>query len=281
MIRGVLRNLFAPAVVLAAGACFATRSDVRVLQGDIAVLRAEAVRADSAHREQLRQLSRQVGVLADTLRGVDAILGRIHADFSTSLHAIGQQLITVQELTGQSQKRLQEMRADLEARAQEVAVPPPAAVPGAPGATPGVVPGAQPGAAAGAPAPVGTPAPGPNQLYQLAQAQLRRGSAAAARAGFQDLLAQYPASDLAADAQFGIGESYAAEGSTAADSAFALVAALYPASGRAPTALYKRATSLRLAGQAARARAIYQQIVDRYPRSDESVLSAEFLRTLK
>ena len=43
-----------PAVVLTAGACFATRDDVRTLQGDIATLRAEAARADSAHRAQLR-----------------------------------------------------------------------------------------------------------------------------------------------------------------------------------------------------------------------------------
>jgi tol-pal system protein YbgF len=254
----------APAVVLAAGACFATRSDVRVLQGDIAVLRAEGVREDSLRREQLRQVARQIGTVSDSVRGVYAMLSKLQGDLAVSLHDIAQQIITVQELAGQSQRRLQEMRADLETRSREVAAPP--ATAGAPG---------------GAPA-AGPTAPGPLQLLQLAQAQLLRGSAGAARAGFEELLTQYSTSDVAPDAQYGIAESFASEANaTAADSAYALVVARYPKSDRAPTALYKRATALRLGKQVAQARALYQQVVDRYPRSGEAELAKEYLRTLK
>jgi tol-pal system protein YbgF len=263
--RHALRLVVAPAVVMTTGACFATRSDVRVLQGDIAVLRAEGVRADSLRREQLRQLARQIGTVADSVRGVHAVLGRLQGDLSVSLHDIAQQIITVQELAGQSQKRLQEMRADLEARSREAAPPPPTM--------------ASPGVAVPSPGPV---APGPLQLLQLAQAQLLRGGAGAARAGFEELLLQYPTSDAAADAQYGIAESYASEANApAADSAYALVVAKYPKSDRAPTALYKRATALRIGKQVAQARALYQQVVDRYPRSGEAELAKEYLRTLK
>ena len=262
--RRARRLAFAPALALAAGACFATRSDVRVLQGDIAVLRAEASRADSLHREQLRQVARQVGGVSDSVRGMYAMLGRLQGDLSVSLHDIAQQIITVQELAGQSQRRLQEVRADLEARSREAAVPPPAST-----ATPGTV---------AAPAPV----LGPLQLLQLAETQLRRGGTGAARAGFQELLAQYPTSDVAPDAQYGIAESYASEANApAADSAYALVVEKYPRSDRAPTALLKRAYALRLAKQVPQARTLFQQIVDRYPRSNEAELAKEYLRTLK
>lgn len=262
--RRALRLVVAPAVVMTAGACFATRSDVRVLQGDLAVLRAEGARADSVHREQLRQVARQIGTVSDSVRGVYTVLSKLQGDLAVSLHDIAQQIITVQELAGQSQKRLQEMRADLEARSREVATPPAAAAPG----------GAAPAA--------GPTAPGPLQLLQLAQAQLLRGSAGAARAGFEELLVQYPTSDVAADAQYGIAESYASEGNgPAADSAYALVVTRYPKSDRAPTALYKRATAFRLGKQVAQARALYQQVVDRYPRSGEAELAKEYLRTLK
>ena len=73
-------------------------------------------------------------------------------------------------------------------------------------------------------------------------------------------------------------ETYAAEGNgVAADSVYALVVARHPDSDRAPSALYKRATALRIIGQADRARVLYQQVVDRYPRSDAAVLAQGFL----
>ena len=112
-VRRAVALAIVPVVTMTTGACFATRNDVRVLQGDIAVLRAEATRADSMHREQLRQVSRQVGVVNDSVRTVATVLSRFQGDVSLSLHNIGQQLITLTELAGASQKKLQEMRADL------------------------------------------------------------------------------------------------------------------------------------------------------------------------
>lgn len=276
-VRRAIVLALVPVVTMTTGACFATRSDVRVLQGDIAVLRAEAARADSMHREQLRQVSRQATVVSDSLRTVAIVLSRFQGDVSLSLHNIGQQLITLTELAGASQKKLQDMRADLEARSAEAAAAQQAAAPIVPAPTTGTPP------AGGVKPPVPTPGqPGPNQLFQAAQAQLRRGAAMSARAGFEDFLAAYPKDDLAADAQFGIAESYAAEGKgMAADSAYALVVEHYPKSDRAPTALYKRAAALRDTKQTAKARAMFQQIIDKYPRSDEADLARDILKTLK
>jgi tol-pal system protein YbgF len=280
-VRRALALAVVPIVTMTTGACFATRGDVRVLQGDIAVLRAEATRADSMHREQLRQVSRQIGAVHDSIRTMSdslhtaaIVLSRFQGDVSLSLHNIGQQLITLTELAGASQKKLQEMRADLEIRTNEAAA--------AQQAAPAVVPAPGASSAGVKPSAVASGQPGPNQLFQAAQAQLRRGAAMSARAGFEDFLASFPKDDLAADAQFGIAESYAAEGNSAsADSAYAMVVDRYPKSDRAPTALYKRAAALRNAKQTAKARVMFQQIIDKYPRSDEADLARDILKTLK
>lgn len=280
MTMRTFRTLGPLVVAFATTGCFATREDVRVLQSDMAVLRAEANRADSLHREQVRQVQRSVGAVADTLKLVNVFISRMQGDLTTQLHLINRQLATVQELTGQSQKRLLDIRADIEAQQLATAAATAAAAAAVQAAN-NTMAGGAPASTPGAPAPGGAQT-GPNQLYQLAQAQLRRGSASSARAGFQELLAQFPTSELAPDAQFGIAESYAAEANgPAADSAYSQVVVKYPKSDKAPTALYKRATTMRLASQTRQARTIYQQIVDKYPRSDEAVLSAEFLRTMK
>ena len=278
MTRRVARLLIAPAVILTAGACFATRGDVRVLQSDIGALQAaaaRAARADTAQAFQLRQIMRALGDVSDSLRMAAATLHRFQGDVSLSMHNVEQQLLTIQELTGQSRKQVEALRSQMEARAAE-----PSAIPAV--VTPGVVP--VPGAMTGAPggAPTGAPALGPYQLMDLGRQQLARGASSAARAAFSDLIAQYPASELAPEAQFGIAEAFASAGSAAeADSVYALVAEKYPASERAPTAIYKRAVALKVAGQTRQARLLLQQVLDKYPKSDAAVLAASLLRDLK
>lgn len=265
------RLLIAPAVILAAGACFATRGDVRVLQGDIGTLQAaaaRAARADTAQAVQLRQIVQALGAVADSLRVATTTLRRFQGDVSMAVHNVEQQLLTIQELTGQSRKQVEALRSQMEARANEPPVIAPAPV------TPGAVP------AAGAPAE--PPSPGPYQLMDLGRQQLARGASAAARAAFGDLLTQFPSSELAPDAQFGIAEAFAAAGSAVeADSVYALVAEKYPASERAPTAIYKRAVGLKVAGQTRQARVLLQLVLDKYPKSDAASLAAYMLRDLK
>ena len=68
-----LRRFAVLGLAATSAACFATREDLRVLQNDMAVIRAEATRADSAHREQLRQTQRAVAGVADTLKAVNVL----------------------------------------------------------------------------------------------------------------------------------------------------------------------------------------------------------------
>jgi tol-pal system protein YbgF len=184
---------------------------------------------------------------------------------SGELFKIGRQLLTIQELTGQSQRRLQELRAEWEqTRGQANAAPQSTPAPGDTSHT----------------GPAQSQGPGPYQLYMLALGQLRQGSYGAARQGFQDLLAQYPTFEDAPAALTYIGESFARErNEAAADSVYQLVVTKYPQSAQAPNALYKRALLLKGAGKEQEARVLLQRIVKEYPRSDEASLAGDLLAT--
>jgi tol-pal system protein YbgF len=258
-----------PLALVATGGCFATREDVRVLQDDLTRMQASQQSADSAHQAALEVVMEQLGRTQDTLRVLSARTAKWQGDVSENLYAIGQQLIQIEELTGQSQKQLSVLHASLEA--QHATVSSPAAI-GAPG------PGAGPGDTAHA----GGQGPGPNQLFQLALDQLRRGSTGAARAGLTDLLRQYPNSDVAPDAHLYLAETYAQEGNaTVADSGYQDVLARYPTLPIAATALYRHAGVLAAAGKVQPARDAYQDVIRKYPRSDEAVLAKDRLRDLK
>jgi tol-pal system protein YbgF len=113
----------------------------------------------------------------------------------------------------------------------------------------------------------------------MGKSMLDRSSYPAARAAFGELLAQYPADDLAGAAQYGIARSLDLEGqAAAADSAYARVVEKYPKSVLAPSALYKRAMAARQANQAANARALFQQILDNYPHSPEAATVPDLLK---
>ena len=253
----IARHRIGPLVALplVLAGCMATKSDMTVLQQDIMLVRAEAAQSDSARRMEIQRVMRSMQSLTDSVSAIATRLTRLRADMQGRVSAIEEDTRRLQELAGQSQSRLQELRAAVESRAP------------APAPTTG-------GTAA--------PVPGPNQLYQLGRDQLLRGSTAAARTAFEDLLARYPDSDLAADAQFYVGETHAAEGNAeAADQAYARVATAYPRSPRAATATYKRAVAAEGARRTREARQLYNEVISKFPRSDEAALARDRLRDLQ
>ena len=257
----------APVAFLATGACVATRNDFRVLQQDLAVMRAESAQRDSAQARQVQELLSRLVVVNDSLQHLSARLVRFQGDALGAHVKTQEMLIQVQELTGASQRVIRELRASLEESREAMPMP----------ATP----------ASGAPAdsarpPAAASGPGPTQLFEMANAQLRRGSYGAAREGFAQLLGQYPQSDLAPDAQYYVAETYAAEQKVAAaDSAYRLVPERWPNAPRAATALYKLGISLAKQGRRPEARSAFDEVVRRYPRSDEAALARERVRELQ
>src|SRR5262245_15819624 len=132
-------TLAIPAAALLTG-CFATQNDIRVLQSDLSLIRSENAAADAARRAQIDQLIASMATSMATAREAnDSVMAlssrmtRFRSDVTTSIQSMQEQLLAIQELTGQSQRKLQEMRAALEERQTATQQP---AAPAGSGATP-------------------------------------------------------------------------------------------------------------------------------------------------
>ena len=118
MIRGV--RCLLPLVLLATGACFATREDVQALHADVQTLRADNARSDSARRAALDRVVTSMNIVRDSLGLLSTRVFKMQGDVRGDLYNVGQQLLQIQQLTGQSQQRVQELRASLEARQSDI-----------------------------------------------------------------------------------------------------------------------------------------------------------------
>ena len=132
-------------------------------------------------------------------------------------------------------------------------------------------------------APVAEPgAADPNQLYDQAAQDLTQGRYALALSGFQDFVQRFPASELADNAQYGIGECYFAQSKF--DSAaveYAKLDSLYPQGDKVPAALYKLALSQEKLGRASVAKKTLEDLIRRYPLAGEAQLARERLGTAR
>ena len=212
------------------------------------------------------QLDSVLAILTQVQQALTAqqtYLTRMRGDLRTDLLSVQQQLVTVQELTGQSQQRLSELRTKIETQAQ---VPVPPVEPPAPAA---------PGSTAAPP-----PGPGPDQMFDLSMEQYRRGSLGTARLGFREFLSQYPTDERAPDALYHVGETFEAENPDSADAVYQQVVKTYPNALQAASALYKLGLAAEAHGQKAAARTYYQRVVAGYPRSDEANLARDKLQHL-
>ncbi|HVF40650.1 MAG TPA: tol-pal system protein YbgF [Gemmatimonadaceae bacterium] len=267
-----MRTLAIGVLAVVSTGCFASVAQVDELRDELNTVRAENAAADSVRAFQLVQVLSTLRAINDSISFISTRINRVRADTQGDIRGLRQEVNQMQAISGQSQQRLQEMRAALEQRNRATSTPAPATVSAQPADTVAATPAAPD---------TGSQTPGPNELFQLGRDQLSRGGNRAARAAFADLLSRYPDSDLAPDAQFYIAEAHAAERNTAqADSAYALVVSKHGESPRAPTALYKRGVMQQTAGRAAAARRHFNELIRRYPSSDEAELARERLRLL-
>ena len=334
--EGSLRNSARPAartriVVLAAAllssgcatgadvAGLATQDEVLRLRSDVSSLQ----RSVQQTRSQTEALSAQVAARpaapappppTEATRGNEAINQRLD-----SLTA------TLTALT----RRIDDLNSRLDALSRQVrasairpgpgiqGVPPPAtatpvpptSAPTAPTAAPArpapptaapatAVPIAPPAATTPTPTPARPITSGlpPQELYQASYIDFSKGNYTQAIDGFRELLRRHPDHPQASNAQYWIGEGYAAlaqqhanagqperatEALQRAVQEFRKVVANYPRGDRAPTALYKEALTLVELKQPALAQARLQYLVDNFPQAEEIPLARERLAALK
>lgn len=118
------------------------------------------------------------------------------------------------------------------------------------------------------------------QIYDQASQDLTQGRYEMALAGFRDIVLRFPTSDLADNAQYGVGEChFALAHFDSASAAYAKVEALSPEGDRVPAALFKLALSREKEGKEAEARKTLEDLVSRFPNSGEAQLARERLGT--
>jgi len=256
--------LFCALPLALAGCFFATKSDFDNLQMQVIGARAGSNAADSVQRAYLVDMSRTVRSLSDSINALSKRVGALRTANEADLAAMKEDISQLQDLSGQSERQLRDMRAAVEEKTSQ----------------PNQADVAPRTDSAGSSAPVG--GPGPGQLLQAGRDQLLKGGNVAARAAFSELIAKYPKSDLVPEAMFGTAQAYAAERNTdAADAEYAKLIARYPNSPRVPTAMYKRALQLQASKKTADAKRLFQEIIKRFPRSDEAALADERLQSIK
>ena len=257
----VLAAVLGPVLVAGPGlAGCASKGDVQMVQGEVALLKAEMARRDSARAAELGQVIQLQRQIMDSVTANRRAVSQLKGDLSTDLYNIQQQLVQLQELTGQSQQRLTELRTRLEARGAQIETAP------------------MPGDSA-RPAPEGGAASA-DQMYEASLAQLRRGSLSTARLGLREMIRQYPTSERAPDALYFIGQSFASENPDSAAAYYRQVVDRHAASPRAASALYNLGLLAERRKDTAGARDAYQRVAEKYPQSDEAALARDRLKAL-
>lgn len=274
---GLRRLVVLAAAGVMTGGCFATRSDVRLLQDELRASRAQAAQADSARQQQLTAMGRtfaeEVGRLtdanrraSDSLRLANQRIAALQILATEQFRTISEQHYQVSEMMKQLGGQFARRAAAALEQAPTVAVPPDTT-----GGTTTPV----------APVPGAGGAPGPATLLSDAVESLRANACTSARRSLDTFLTTYPNDPQAAEALFYVGESYGSCGSArntaAADSVYRLVVSRYPSSPRAPSALYKRAQLLLDAGRNTEGRQLLDEVIQRYRRSDEAFRACELL----
>ena len=265
----------APVAMFAATGCLATQGSVRTLQDEIRASRSQLsqndsaiLRAEDARRREIASLAASVERLNDSVRVLTARLALFQANATGQFDAMGQQVIKIEAILGQNTRDLQEARAQLQAVRE------------------------QGGSGASAPAitPNGTMTPdtsqranssgvpGPATMFTSAVEEYRKGSYQTARAGFEDLIKNYPDYDQNARAQVYIGDAFKSQGNTAAaDSVYQLVETRYPNSPDVAGALWRRGRMLWDANKKGEARIVLNRLITKYPQSDEAALAKDLL----
>lgn len=286
------------ALVLLASTGCALRSDLTRVERQLTAQTAQRRTADSVLAANLASIARMLQSLYDTLAMQQEGMTRLRGDLRVELFNVQQQLVAIQELTGQSQQRLTELRGQMDERFQSLLAATPAAPPAAaPPTVPGdsrpagnpAAPPSQPNAPAGQPAPAAapptpaaapaTPEPSADQLLDLSLSQLRRGSPSTARIGLAEFLRRFPTHARAVDAEFFTGEAWTADRrSDSAAAAYQRVVQRFPTSPRAAASMYKLGLLAAQANRADEARTWFNRVVTAFPNSEEAALAREQLR---
>jgi tol-pal system protein YbgF len=269
------------------------QADVDGLKRELVAIRAETRKGESdlALRSRLADL----GASLEQLRtDISLLQGRLESMQDASSKTANDQLKVRQDIEIRIATLDEQVRA-LQAKIEQMKV--------AAGANPGPTPVSTTMVLAATPVPVATatpatttvaaPTPKPTavvapgkesdqQMYQRGAEALDGKRYADARAAWTDLLGKHPKSEYADNARYWIGESYYAEKDFAsAILEFDKVVRDYPAGDKVAAALLKQGLAFLEIGEKEGGVATLQDVVKKYPKSEEAKKAKERLQKLK
>ena len=209
------------------------------------------------------------------------------AGMNSKVDAMGDDVRSLKDALNDLGARLERMDAkitDLKNQMQIIQNPP--AAPGAQPTTgaPGSAPLGAPGGASGGPQGANTmPPPGMSaeKTYTDARRDLQTGNADLAYQEFQQFLTYYPNTELAANAQYYLGEiNYNKANYSGAIQAFDAVLERYPQNPKTADARLMKGMALLKSGQKSRATQEFRALLENFPRTDDARKARQQLQQL-
>lgn len=253
-----MRIIVAMLLCLTVAGC-ATKGQMQRIETQLAMQQREQERRDSTMAAMLVDVMRNQQSTLDSLESTRRAIALAKGENSAEVVELQRSILALQENLNQSNRRLNEFYAQLDAR--ESAMQPVQLD------------------SAGTPI-VGRSASG-IQMLEAGQAQLNRGATTTARAAFQELLTTYPTSALAPDALYGIAQTYEGTNADSATAYFREVAQNFPDSPRAASSMFKLGAQAQAAGDLATAKRWFQQVATpKYRSTPEYDVAQQRLRQL-
>jgi tol-pal system protein YbgF len=249
-------------------------ADIRMLQEQTQQLQQQMQTAITTLTETLKVINTRIDEQANATR-------KAFADQKLVVDELGNNLRVIRERVDDSNVRIGSLSQEIEALRLSIpqfpASPSPSIDPNPPSAPAPGQPATEP------PPPPSQLGPGvsPQRMYDTAWSDYTAGQWELCIGGFDQYLRTFPRSELAADAQFYIGECYFLSGKfTEAVEAYNLTITGYPRSAQVASALYKRGLAFERLQQYDRARESYEQVMKNHADSDAARLAKQNLDRL-
>jgi len=255
---------------------------INALQNDIDSKLSQLTGLITAMQNDTRRTADQVATLQDSVsNNVAKSLTPVNG-LNTKVESMSDDVRALKDSIADLSSRLERMDAkitDLKNQMQIMQNPPSAPAPSGPGGP--VTPNGQP-SPSGAPQSV-TPPPGmsADRSYTEALRDLQTGKSDLAYSEFQQFLTYFPNTELAANAQYYLGEiDYNRQNYTGAIQSFDAVLERYPDNPKTPDAHYMKAMALLKSNQRNKAVQEFRILVQNYSHTDDARKALQQLRAL-
>lgn len=271
--RSLALVCLAPLAVAASG-CVTTQ-DIQGLGAQISDVQRQMLQMQkqSPSKQEVMSLEASVGKQMENLL-------RTEADMLVKLQELSAQIDELQAKLEDSNYRLGQLSQQIASANQEIRSMRPVAPPPVTPVDPADPSAPNPGAAP-SPTTPGTVTADPQSLYNAAYNDYLKGNYDLAVRGFQEYLSTFPATDLADNATYWIGECYYRQKRyRPAIERYDAVLNRYPRSDKTASALLKKGYAHLELGERAQGVLQLQTVIRQYPTSDEANLARQRMRDL-